>query len=392
MNTVKILRVSFKNIPLYKGGGFSYNLLATDRVSQKAQVYPIKEHIATQKLSAVIGINASGKTSTLKLLYFAMAIVLNNDTPNRLTGGEFIQDGTEMQVVFIQAGKCYELSSLFGIKIIERSGEEKIYFRDETLRVMPLSKSISKTKVLHLEENASLLLQRSAMSQEIRSMMQEDFSIVQRVTQDNDTSLRQLISMTNLNIVLTRGRVPSEVLHAFDPVLDELSIASTEKGTTYTVRFGNQKEPLQFHTPLEVEQVLSSGTIKGQNMMPFVRDVLMTGGYLFVDELENHMNKELLRMIMKIFQSENTNPKGACLIFSTHYAEALDFLERKDNIYIVRRTKEARREIELVNYADAVRRSDIKKSEIILSNYIGGTAPMYENMRALEEYLCQIHA
>lgn len=121
--------------------------------------------------------------------------------------------------------------------------------------------------------------------------------------------------------------------------------------------------------------------------MMLVESVLQTGGYLIIDELENHMNKELVRMITDIFKNERINKHGACLIFSTHYAEILDFMDRKDNIYITRRNQ-TDASIELLNYASEVKRNDIKKSDVILSNYIEGTAPSYESIQALEDYLC----
>ena len=63
-------------------------------------------------------------------------------------------------------------------------------------------------------------------------------------------------------------------------------------------------------------------------------------------------------------------------------------MDRKDNIYVVRRELTPDNNIEVLNYANEVKRNDVKKSEIILSNYIKGTAPLYENIQALEDYLC----
>ena len=94
-------------------------------------------------------------------------------------------------------------------------------------------------------------------------------------------------------------------------------------------------------------------------------------------------------MILDIFKSPRMNPKGACLIFTTHYVEILDLVDRKDDIYITRRSRDEQKLLEIINYQDVVKRNDVKKSEVFLSNYIGGTAPSYENMIALEDALCQ---
>ena len=60
------------------------------------------------------------------------------------------------------------------------------------------------------------------------------------------------------------------------------------------------------------------------------------GGYLIVDELENHFNKEIAATLVRFFLDKKVNKKGATLIFSTHYSELLDEFERNDNIYIIR--------------------------------------------------------
>lgn len=62
----------------------------------------------------------------------------------------------------------------------------------------------------------------------------------------------------------------------------------------------------------------------------------MEGGYLIVDELENHFNKEIAATLVRFFLDKKVNKKGAALIFSTHYSELLDEFERNDNIYIIR--------------------------------------------------------
>ena len=77
------------------------------------------------------------------------------------------------------------------------------------------------------------------------------------------------------------------------------------------------------------------------------------------------------------------NPKGAMLIFSTHYAELLDEFERNDNIYIVRN----RNGITAENLSTILKRNDIKKSEAYQSGYLEGTVPMYDAYMDLKKRL-----
>ena len=391
MKSIKILSVSYRNLPLYNDGKLSFDLTAFNRVVDPQQVFPLQRHLYTQKIEAIIGINASGKTSSLKLLYLAFAIVLSNVSLNEgpVYGREFLQDGVELTVLFAAGNKCYELTSVFGRKVEDKTKLPVLFFREEILKEKSLASVSSKRNLFDFTGTDVNITRRSGLPKEVHAVLRDDDSIAITVTKDSTTSLHQLISFTNMNVYLSQGVTPIEVLHVFDPMLDELKMESNGEELTYTVRFANQERPMVVHSPFGLDNIISSGTIKGQMMMMLIKDTLRTGGYLLVDEIENHMNKELIRMITEIFKNPEINRQGACLIFTTHYTEILDFIDRKDDIYVARRRKEQPRKLELLNYAHLVNRNDVKKSEVILSNYLGGTAPSYEAIRDLEDYLCR---
>ena len=85
----------------------------------------------------------------------------------------------------------------------------------------------------------------------------------------------------------------------------------------------------------ELNRYLSSGTIKGINTFLNALRTFEKGGYLIVDEIENHFNHEIVSTLIRFYMDKRVNPNGAMIIFSTHYAELLDEFERNDNIYIV---------------------------------------------------------
>ena len=80
---------------------------------------------------------------------------------------------------------------------------------------------------------------------------------------------------------------------------------------------------------------------------------------------------------------KKVNPKGAMLIFSTHYAELLDEFERNDNIYIVR-NKDG---ISAENLSVVLKRNDIKRSDAYQSGFLEGTVPMYDAYMSLKKRL-----
>lgn len=112
--------------------------------------------------------------------------------------------------------------------------------------------------------------------------------------------------------------------------------------------------------------------------------MLKVGGYLLLDEIENHLNRQLVNVILDLFCSPETNPKGATLVFTTHYPEVLDHIHRKDNVYFLAKGKDSRSRA--VKYSTRVKRIENKKSEVFASNFIGGTAPSYSNVAALLQY------
>ena len=112
----------------------------------------------------------------------------------------------------------------------------------------------------------------------------------------------------------------------------------------------------------------------------------MEGGYLIVDELENHINEEIVTTLVRFFMNPNVNKNGATLIYSTHYSELLDEYERNDCIYIVRN----RGGIYAENLSLILKRNDIKKSEAYESGYLEGTVPVYEAYMALKKVLSSV--
>lgn len=132
---------------------------------------------------------------------------------------------------------------------------------------------------------------------------------------------------------------------------------------------------------VEIEHYLSSGTIKGIVTFTMAREILREGGYLLVDEIENHFNKEIVSTLIRFFKDSQLNKKGVVLFFSTHYPELMDECDRNDIIFITRNSNG----ITVENLCTILKRNDIKKSEACESGYFQGTTPSYETYMKLKE-------
>lgn len=79
----------------------------------------------------------------------------------------------------------------------------------------------------------------------------------------------------------------------------------------------------------------SLGTVKLFTALPYLFDVLETGGALIIDELENGLHLSLAREIINLFSSEETNPHHAQLICTSHQPLLVDGRFRRDQVWVI---------------------------------------------------------
>ncbi len=109
--------------------------------------------------------------------------------------------------------------------------------------------------------------------------------------------------------------------------MEQMSATSFHRGLNH------QGESTAYPLPLADE---SDGTKKLMSLAPAVEQALERGGVLLVDELENGLHPLLAAFLISKFQSPDSNPHHAQLIFTTHNLDLLDEeLIRKDQIYFV---------------------------------------------------------
>lgn len=176
--------------------------------------------------------------------------------------------------------------------------------------------------------------------------------------------------------------IPLEVITFLDPTIEKLYSEKAEGKTFIHLEFRGESEIL-LNNARDLEQYLSSGTIKGIITFSMVKEVLRTGGYLLVDEIENHFNKEIATTLIRFFMDSRFNLNGGTLIFTTHYPELLDEYDRNDGIYIVRN----REGITVENLSRILKRNDIKRSDAYQSGFLEGTTPAYEAYMQLKKSL-----
>lgn len=377
---MKILNIKFRDIGVFRDG-VTLDFTAKDRVSDSSQVTQLYETIYTQRVIGITGPNASGKTTLLKLLQLALNIVIRNYGLNDINLSDgILQDNTEMIVDFYSKGLFYRLVSTIGIKNDVLNKE--YYFKEEIIYKKFKSEIKNKNSINAFN---TIELRRSEMDSTLKKFLKPHDSIVSQYVEEGPVLVDTLIH-TNANFYNSSMKSVMSFINLFDSSIED--IKSGKESNDLMIKFKNGNNEYVKAAIYEADKFLSSGTIKGNTILNKIAIVMKYGGYLIIDEIENHLHKKLVQLLINIFNDDDINVNGATLVFTTHYSEIFDFVDRKDNIYVLIRdesfTSIARR------YSDIIKRNDIKKSDILLSNYIDGTAPKYEDISRVKELLCKL--
>ncbi len=329
---------------------------------------------------AFIGINASGKTSLLKAIQLALNIVKNE--PINHVDAKTILGGTDKAVFHIYFCDANQNICCLETEITSKktkAGDFVYSIVNEKLWEKAITTVKSKKYLTDFSELAP-----TAIRNENEVFLSDDVSfIIAHNKKTKDTlDICSLLSYTNVNVLPFSEDIPLEVIAFLDPTIERLRFEQMENKTFIHLKFRGEEE-IVLNNAMDLEQYLSSGTIKGIITFSMLKEVFQSGGYLLVDEIENHFNKEIVMTLVRFFMDSNLNKNGGTLVFTTHYPELLDEYDRNDGIHIVRN----RNGITAENLSNILKRNDIKKSDAYQSGFLEGTTPAYEAYMRLKKSL-----
>lgn len=171
-----------------------------------------------------------------------------------------------------------------------------------------------------------------------------------------------------------------------DDLPEELVSNLKEKGLetieTTHMQYDNEKNFTQLKTfNINFESV---GTQKLLALSGPIIEVLENGEILIIDELDNSMHTDLVEAIIKLFNSSETNPKNAQLIFTTHDTNLLNQeLYRRDQIWFTEKNIYGASDLySLIEYGKGKIRDDLALEKNYRDGKFGGkphiTSLVYE--------------
>ena len=391
---IHILRSEIDGLTLFNNKKVIFDLVTEKNVTEEdvvnGNVKRIDELIDKLNTIALVGSNATGKTTQLRLIKMVISIFLSLDSLNDFENlADQFEDTFRFTNYFYNAKTLYKVESS-----VEKTATGDFAFTEETIYSKKIYPSHKKSELFSFDltkRGQQELLRRSSLPSEMKAFLRDDdtiFSTVVRKIMNNKVQdiVIDEIDMTNKNKLTTKDTIPVEYIKYFDPSIESIRILSKDapsEKTNVEVTFKNDSA---IQVPLiELSNYLSSGTIKGINLFIDIEKTLKNGGYLIIDEIENHLHKSIIMNIIQMF-ANTLNKNGATLIFSTHYSEIIDMVPRTDMIYVA--TKEGNL-IQLKKMSQVLGeedRNDKKKSEVLLSGKLDNT-PTYKDLKRVRSKL-----
>jgi predicted ATP-dependent endonuclease of OLD family len=382
---MKLLRATAEGLPLFKEK-LDICFYAQQRISeeQKEQLHPLFSNVYLNPATGFIGINASGKTSVLKVILLILGI-MNNEPINHIDTRDILGDAKKTVLnIFFYSETNKEVCRLETVVAARKTKTEGIIYSiiSERIWSKKTEEIIARKAMLDFDGKEPIMV-RSGQE----DFLSDDVSIMIALNKKTGENIRivDLLLFTNINVLPFSEGIPPEVITYLDPTVESLYFDEKDQKKIIRLKF-KDKEEIVLNNPLELNNYLSSGTVKGMIIFTLAKEVLQNGGYIVVDEIENHFNKEIVTTLMRFFMDSKLNKNGGTLIFSTHYPELLDEYDRNDSIYITRN----RNGITAENLSSILKRNDIKKSDAYQSGFLEGTTPMYEAYMRLKKSLAAV--
>lgn len=382
---MKLLKLYFDNLKMFENGIFEIDLYTSDRVpASDESAFELQRPFYTNNIIAFAGINASGKTTALNLIDLACRIVDGVPTWGKglpVSLPSAFNDKSLFRCLVWEGDYLFLFESLLTTKNDIESGDQHLEFGEEMIYVIPSSR-LKKSLLAFWDELKSLASQVYKKSETLFSTNYISIAPT-TIMQVSGKHQRMLVVRDNGFRLRENFEGLDKVLRVFDSRIEHLEVS--DSGRAFSLTFKGQKPTSLSEEGLS--EVLSSGTVRGLGLVQRAMAALEHGGYLIVDEIENHLNRQLVNVVLDLFTSNKTNPNGATLIFTTHYPQLLDHIHRKDNVYFLAR--ESDEGTCVIKYSERVKRIENKKSEVFVSNYVNGTAPRYSDVLALKEIISE---
>lgn len=376
LNLLKIRVTGFKLLK----DNFEIDLTTKARVyeSDKAkEIQEVDKGLYLFRTNAFVGGNSSGKSTVLSLILKTLVFLQTGRW--KYLQREFKKSKILLNIIFYLDGYIYDYQTSFSKIDVNNLLSDNSYAPINEISLKKLRYSKSKgikclDYILKDGEDLDYILKSSL----------DDTSAIKTITGNNvivDDFSNNNIS--NLNETILRktffnslNSCDKELVSSIIQLLDD-SIEYIYYENSDYVRFKRANESEELMPTINLAAILSSGTFRGVELYIRCINAFKNGATIIVDEIENCFQKNLVYNLLFLFNDEKINSKNAKLLFSTHYVEILDYLNRRDGIFITHKENGI---IDIKNlYKDYSLRTELSKSKQF-DNNVFNTAINYKQL------------
>lgn len=400
----------------------TFSMLAANRVAKDKQlddnnVFAVDDNLKLLKSAAIYGANASGKTNIAKALSFMKWFMINSSKETQSTeeinverfrlSTETENEPSFFEIIFLLDGQRYR----YGFEAAPNQVvSEWLYYvpkLKETKLFERENQKISSTKTYKADgiqqktRHNALFLSVSAqfnveIAEKILSFLKNNLKVLSGL---KDTSLSYTV---NCLIESEHKNEIIQLIQKLDLGIGELEIKQTEitddswpdkmpdelknliiknaggKATSInTVHKKFDRDGNEISTELfNLKKQESEGTQKLFALAGPIVDALKGGKVFIVDELDARLHPLISLAIVELFNSNETNPNNAQLIFMTHDTNLLsNKVFRRDQIWFAEKNRQGATDLySLAEYKvrnDASFESDYIKGRYGAIPYIG---------------------
>ena len=354
------------------------------------EILPVDDGLNTFRSISFVGGNSSGKSTVLSLIL---------KTFNFLQTGrweyiprEFKKDKIHLEVVFSLNHSIYLYSVDFNKIDIANVSNANRYSTIENEKLISVKYLKSKGK-----KNLELLESEGVDSKFLIGESLEDTSAITKLTKNkifvddfntnNITNFGEVIVRNTFFISLNScdKKLVSSIIQLLDDSIEYIIYNNTDNVVFKRI----DEEETVIHST-ELIALLSAGTFRGVELYIRAINALKNGKVFIVDEIENCFQKNLVYNLLFLFNDENINKRGAQIIFSTHYVEILDYLKRRDGIFI---THKENGRINAKNlYSDYDVRTELLKSKQFDNNVFNTSLNYKQLLEVRRNLINELHS
>lgn len=371
-------------------------------------VFPINDKLSLLKSAAIYGANASGKSNIVAAIYFMKWFVLNSSKETQVSDAidiEAFRLSTEtekepsfFEIVFLLEGKTFR----YGFEVNAREvvsewlfqaddSEEKMLFERDfdnyILDDFPEGQGISdktRSNALFLSVVAQfngkisgkILLWFSKTLQLISGLQDRQYREETLESFENDRHRHDIIEFIKK---LDLGIADIQIKKYISQKTAMFGIYEVGVKTVHRKYDADGKQAAIELFDIETHE--SEGTNKLFALAGILLDTLRTGKILLIDELDARLHPLITRELICLFNSNETNPHNAQLIFTTHDTNLLSSKSfRKDQIWFTEKDNKGATDLySLVEYK--VGKDASFERDYIIGKY--GAIPFIGNFKEL---------